>query len=316
MGEVRDFGDVACDLAERLGFPLGVANKEEFVRYACEHTPGVKEAGGFEYMKKNGVWHDPKAKPKFFSYKKIVKPAAYQKDTVAYDEETGVYWDWKKAKMKSAEEAMAKGYTHTKGSYKAYVGQKIGYNVYSGFKPDKINKSGYMELYSSIMEEKGLAPLPTWVAVPEHQTMGAKDLILTTFKVSTQIHSRSQNCKWLTEIYHDNPAWINPVTATDLGIANDDAIKVTSSVGSITTKARVTPAVVPGVIAISHHCGHWEYGRYASANKSPMGAEDAEDKRKWWTENGVHPNWIIPNAPDPINGQLRFMDTVVQVVKV
>ena len=73
---------------------------------------------------------------------------------------------------------------------------------------------------------------------------------------------------------------------------------------------------MPGVIAISHHCGHWEYGRYASGNKAPLGVEENSDKHKWWTKNGVHPNWIIPNAPDPINGQLRFMDTVVQVAKV
>lgn len=315
LGEARDFGDVACELAERLGFPLGVANKEEFVRYACEHTPGVKEAGGFEFMKQNGVWHDPKAKPKFFSYKKVLKRSAYEKDTVIFDKETGVYWDWKKAKYKSAEAAMAKGYTHSKKSYGAYVGQRIGYNVYSGFKPDKVNKSGYMELYSSLMEEKGLPPLPTWSEAPEHKTMGPKDLILTTFKVSAQIHSRSQNCKWLSEIYHENPGWINPLTAAGLGILNGDDIKVTSSVGSITTKARVTPAVVPGVIAISHHCGHWEYGRYASTNKAPMGTVDSEDKRKWWSNNGVHPNWIIPNAPDPVAGQLRWFDTVVQVVK-
>lgn len=315
MGEVRDFGDVACDLAERLGFPLGVKNKEEFVRYSCDHTPGVKEAGGFEYMKRNGVWHDPKAKPRFFSYKKVLKPSVYEKDTVIMDQQTGVYWDWKKAKYKTAEEAMAKGYVHTKKSYKAYVGQRIGDTVYSGFKPDKVNKSGYMELYSSLMEDKGLPPLPTWSEAPEHQRMGSKDLIMTTFKVSTQIHSRSQNCKWLTEIYHDNPGWINPLTAENLGIANGDDIKVTSSVGAITTKARVTPAVVPGVIAISHHCGHWEYGRYASANKAPLSINDASDRFKWWTRNGVHPNWIIPNSPDPVNGQLRFFDTVVQVVK-
>jgi hypothetical protein len=29
----------------------------------------------------------------------------------------------------------------------------------------------------------------------------------------------------------------------------------------------------------------------------------------------VHPNWIIPNKPDPINGQQAWMDTVVKVTK-
>ncbi|MBK1634088.1 DMSO reductase, partial [Thiohalocapsa halophila] len=48
LGEARDFGDVCCDLAERMGFPLGYKSKEEFVRMSCDMTPGVKEAGGFE----------------------------------------------------------------------------------------------------------------------------------------------------------------------------------------------------------------------------------------------------------------------------
>ncbi|MDP6175037.1 MAG: molybdopterin dinucleotide binding domain-containing protein, partial [Rhodospirillales bacterium] len=315
LGEVRDFGDVACELSERMGFSTGFKTKEAFVKDACEHTKGLKEAGGFNYLKRKGVWHDAKAKPKYFSYKKAISPAKLAGATVILDEATGVYWDWKKAKMKSAEEARKKGYTKAKKSYKAYIGQKIGDGVYSGFKPDKVNKSGHMELYSEIMEAKGLAPLPTWLAVPEHEKMKPGELILTTYKVSAQIHSRSANCKWLTEITHDNPAWINPVTAAAKGIGEGDKIKVASAVGEITTRARVTPAVMPGVIAISHHCGHWEYGRYASGKESPFARKDSASGRKWWKRNGVHPNWIIPNAPDPANGQMRFMDTVVTVAK-
>jgi thiosulfate reductase/polysulfide reductase chain A len=30
----------------------------------------------------------------------------------------------------------------------------------------------------------------------------------------------------------------------------------------------------------------------------------------------VHPNWAIANSPDPINGQQRWMDTVVKVTRV
>jgi anaerobic selenocysteine-containing dehydrogenase len=316
LGEARDFGDVCCELAERMGFPLGFGSKEEFVKAACETTPGVKEAGGFEYMWKHGVWHDPEAKPKYFSYRKVLSPEKYRKDGVILDEATGVYWDWKKAKVESEEEALAKGYTHTKKAYKAYVGQRIGYTVYAGFKPDKLNKSGLMELYSSFLEEKGFPPLPTWMPVPEHQNMEPDQLVLTTYKVAPQIHSRSQNCKWLTEIYYENPAWINPATAAAQGIAEGDRIQVKSQVGEIETMAFVTPAVVPGVIAISHHCGHWEYGRYASSKMGPGGVNDQDFERKWWNSNGVHPNWIIPNAPDPVGGQLRWMDTVVTVTKV
>ncbi len=315
LGEARDFADVCCELAQRMGFPLGISSKEEFVKKACEMTPIVKKAGGFEHMKQNGLCVDPEARPRYFSYARAVKPDAYQKNGVIFDQATGVYWNWKKGGAKSEEEARGKGYAHTKGAFKGYVGQRIGDAVYSGFKPDAVNKSGYMELYSALMEEKGFPPLPTWTAVPEHEKMGPDELILTTYKVAAQIHSRSANCKWLSEIYHDNPGWINPLTAAALGIGNGDAIKVRSAVGEIETTARVTPTVVPGVIAISHHCGHWEYGRYASGKPAPNGADDPDFARKWWSSNGAHPNWIIPNAPDPVNGQLRFMDTVVSVTR-
>jgi len=316
LGESRDFCDVVCELAERMGFPLGFKNKEEFVKMSCEMTPEIKAVGGFEYMKKHGVYHDPKAKPEYFGYKKEVKAADLEKDGVILDEATGVYWNWEKSKAKSVEEAQEKGYTHTKSAYKGYVGQKIGEQVYKAFKCDKHNKSGYFEIYSNILKEKGFAPLPTYMPIPEHEKMGPKDLILTTYKVPVQIHSRSQNCKWLTEIYHDNPAKIHWKTATALGIPNGSKIKVKSEIGEIVTTAFVTGQVVPGVIAISHHCGHWEYGRYASGKKAPYAHDNDPDlKLKWWDKNGVHPNWIIPNKPDPINGQLRVMDTVVEVTK-
>jgi anaerobic selenocysteine-containing dehydrogenase len=249
-------------------------------------------------------------------YKKEVKADDLKKEGVVMDEATGTYWNWKKAKLKSEAEAKEKGYTKAKNAYKGYVGQEIGGKVYAGFKPDKLNKSGYFELYSELLKIKDFPPLPTYMAIPEHEKMGSGDLILTTYKVPVQIHSRSANCKWLTEIYHDNPAKINPVTAKPLGIKDGDKIKVKSAVGEITTTANVTEGVVPGIVAISHHLGHWEYGRYASGKKVPIGAGDDPDmKLKHWNNYGVHPNWIIPNKPDPINGQQAWMDTVVKVTK-
>jgi anaerobic selenocysteine-containing dehydrogenase len=316
LGESRDFKDVVCDLANRMGFPLGFNSAEEFVKLSCEMTPGVKEAGGFEYMKKHGVWHDPKAKPKFYGYKKEIKVDDLKKEGVILDEATGTYWNWKKSKAKSEAEAKEKGYTKTKNAYKGYVGQEIGGKAYKCWKPDKLNKSGYFELYSELLKIKNFPPLPTYMAIPEHEKMGSGDLILTTYKVPVHIHARSANCKWLTEMYHDNPGKINPLTAKPLGIKDGDKIKVKSKVGEITTTAKVTEGVVPGIIAISHHLGHWEYGRYASGKKAPLaGDNDPDLKLKYWKTHGVHPNWVIPNRSDPINGQQSWMDTVVKVTK-
>ncbi|HEY5701882.1 MAG TPA: molybdopterin-dependent oxidoreductase [Gammaproteobacteria bacterium] len=316
MGEVRDFKDVCCELAERMGFPLGYSSAEEFVQLSCEMTPGIKEAGGFRYMVENGVWVDPESKPNYYSYKKEIAPEKLTGEGVIYDEETGVYWNWHESKAKSEVEARTKGYTHTKNAYKGYIGQSINGTVYAGFEPDKLNKSGYFEFYSSLLEEKGYPPLPTYTPIPEHEKMSPGQLILSTYKVNVQSHSRTQNCKWLTEIYHENPAWLNPEDAVALGIRDKDKIRVKSELGEIETFAHVTPAVVPGVIAVSNHCGHWEYGRVASGKTTPDSKDDTALEYKWWDFNGVHPNWIIPDRQDPINGQQAWMDTVVTVSRV
>ena len=302
LGEARDFGDVVIQLAEKMGMPLGVgATKEEFVSKSCEMTPTVKAAGGIEYMKKHGVWHDPNDKPQYYSYKEEVKT-----DGAVLDEATGVYW-----KGNAGEK-----YASTEGAYKKYVGQKIGDKVYRGFEPDKLNKTGYFELYSAIMKEKGFGPFPTWIPIPEHEKMKSDELILTTYKVAVQILSRSSHRKWLSELYYNNPAWINSQTASSRGIKDGDKIKIKSSVGEIVTTANVNEKIIPGVIAVSFHVGREESGRYGSGNKSPMAHdEDPDLARKHWDAHGVNPNKVISNASDPISGQMRCMDTVVTVTK-
>ncbi|MFQ6083850.1 MAG: molybdopterin-dependent oxidoreductase, partial [Candidatus Aminicenantia bacterium] len=299
LGGSRDFKDVVCEIANRLGIPLGFNSAEEFVKDACEHTPGVKKAGGFEYMKKHGAWYDKNAKPKYKSYAKELKPEDLEGTIV--DEATGVIW-----KGKNGE-----NYTTTKNAYKKYVGQMINGKAFKGFPPDKINKSGKFEIYSRFLKEKGFNPLPSYLPIPEHEKRKPDELILTTYKVNVQTHSRTQNCKWLTEIYHDNPAWINPKTAAERGIKDGDKIRIKSKIGEIVTKAKVTEGIVPGVIAISFHLGHWEYGEYASGKKTLVHICEPDCQFKWWEETGVNPNWIIPNSPEPIGGQQRWMDTVV-----
>lgn len=303
LGEARDFKDVCCEIAKRLGISLGFNSAEEFVKDACENTPGVKEAGGFEYMKKRGVWHDKNAKPAYRQHEKEVDVTG-----ATLDEATGVYY-------KKAEGDKDYSSLDDKHAAKQYVAQDCGDGkARKGFPPDDHRwKTGLFEIRSEALAKKGFPALPSWMPIPEHQKMGADQLILTTFKVINQTQSRTQNCKWLTEIYHDNPAWINPASAKKLGISDGARIKVKSEIGEIETKARVTEAVVPGVIAISNHCGHWEHGLYASGKESFGHVCETDCKQKWWKEKGVHPNWIIPNKGDPIGGGMRWMDTVVTV---
>jgi anaerobic selenocysteine-containing dehydrogenase len=314
LGEARCQGDVWPELAKRLGFELNYSSKEDFVSQSCEMTPGVKEAGGFEYMKKHGVWHDKNAKPNYGFYETKVDVSG---DGVILDDKTGVYWNWKKAGAASEADAKSKGFLDTKGAKGAYVGQDIDGTAYLAYPPNtKFVKSGYLDFYSDNLAKKGMPAFPTYTPTPEHQKMAKDDLILTTYKVAVHTHSRTAQCKWLSEIKHDNPAWINTETADARGIKNGDKITVSSEIGEITTTAYVTEGIIPGVVAISHSLGREHSGVYGSGKKSPLSggaANDPDANNMWWDKHGTHPNKIIPNKSDPISGGMRWFDTVVRV---
>ncbi len=318
-GEARDFKDVCCDLAQRMDVPLDFETAEDFVSLSCKLTPIVKEKGrGFSGMTKVGVWQDSDAEPAYNSYRKIVPAEALAEDGVIFDEETGVYWNWKTAGASSESDAQSKGYRGTSGAYRGYVGQMVLGVVYEGFKPAATNKSGFFELYSTILETIAVPPMPTYTIIPEHRDMTDDQLVLTSFRVNVQTSSRTQNSMWLDEINDDQSVWINPASAGPRGIADGDRITIASAIGEIEAPARVTENVVPGVVAMSSHVGHWEYGRYASGKNAPFSLDEDHpyEEHKWWPDDhGEHPNWIIQNSAEPISGQQRWMDTVVTVRK-
>ena len=90
---------------------------------------------------------------------------------------------------------------------------------------------------------------------------------------------------------------------------------VRSEVGEIVTRIRITEGIHPRAVAISHHCGHWAYGRYASGRTTQFHVEDADGRLRWWSDYGTHVNLVIPNRGDPIAGSMCWNDTVVTVSK-
>ncbi len=330
LGEARDFKDVCYQLAEVMGDQeildaMKFKTAEEFVRAACEDTPDVKKAGGFAYMKEHGALVPPDVAPRYGISFEEVDPGTAHKDA-----ETGVYWKVDPDPVTGEYPA----YRTTKNAYKKYVGQEVNGKVYRGFKPDKVNKSGLVEIKSPLLEAKGFPAYPAWRPVPEHQSLGTKDLVLTTYKLALHAHSRTSNCKLLSEIAHDNPAWINPETAAKLGIDEGQEITLKANAldnagksalatqKSMKVAVHLTHAIVPGTIAISHSQGRWEYGRYASGSPNPLlsdpdqqaqEAADPDAQLQWWDTYGYHGNWVVPNAGDPIGAGMRWFDPVVTV---
>jgi anaerobic selenocysteine-containing dehydrogenase len=150
--------------------------------------------------------------------------------------------------------------------------------------------------------------------IPPRKSLQPNELILTTFSWNV-LTSQNATCKWVSEITHDNPAWINTVTAEKLGIKTGDRIKINSSIGSIITRAFVTQGINPRVIAISGGCGHWESGRIAQGQK--FKSDDNDTSLLWWEKkgNGAHPYPIIPVSLDKQGFGQGWNDTTVTVTK-
>ncbi|HYF94275.1 MAG TPA: molybdopterin-dependent oxidoreductase [Symbiobacteriaceae bacterium] len=150
-------------------------------------------------------------------------------------------------------------------------------------------------------------------------------VLLPTFRLPTLIHTRSNGAKWLYEISHVNPIWVNPVDAAKLRIKTGDLLKVETEIGHFVDRVWVTEGIRPGVIACSHHLGRWrlheDHGsdRWNSSvvrlqkqgstwrmaqvkGPGPFASSDPDSSRIWWDEGGVHQNLTFPVQPDPISG--------------
>ena len=188
--------------------------------------------------------------------------------------------------------------------------------------------SGRLEFYSSTLAAWGWPEhaVPGYIESHVHPRRLAPGqlVLMSTFRLPTQIHTRSANSKWLDELAHTNPVWIHPADAGRLGVGTGDPVRVETEIGHFVAKTWVTEGIRPGVVACSHHMGRWRpegqpgQGQamatvdlrrrddsWAMGIRAPVGpyeSDDADTGRIWWTEVGVHQNLTFPVHPDPISG--------------
>ena len=188
--------------------------------------------------------------------------------------------------------------------------------------------------------------LPTWFPVPAHEGMKPDELKFVTFKWNVHTQGRTAHHKYQAEIVHGNPIWIGPETAARLGISSGDLLEVTiqrpvgpvwgaapgTPCGTFRQVARIVPGVSPGLLAVSHHLGHWEFGPLGAGQlKGTHGAEGMDPglladrdipDNVWWAAahggvgTGVPLNDAMPIAPTPLTGGQAWFDGVCTVRKV
>jgi anaerobic selenocysteine-containing dehydrogenase len=200
--------------------------------------------------------------------------------------------------------------------------------------------SGKQEFYSETMAEWGYDEeqytIPHYIKShvhPENIDYDDGEMVLVpTFRLPTQIHSRSSNSKYLEEISHNNPVWIHTKDAERLGLETGDLVRMETDIGYYVNEVWVTESIKPGLVAQSHHMGQWKvdrdeedgdiqeggdpygkvtvdlnndesmWGMRQTEGVSPFESSDPDSERVWWNDGGVAQNLTHAPHPDPISG--------------
>jgi anaerobic selenocysteine-containing dehydrogenase len=203
------------------------------------------------------------------------------------------------------------------------AGVKVDGTIKRGFP----TPSGKLEFFSRTLADWGWpeCAIPTYIMSHVHpENLDPEQTILiSTFRLPVQIHTRSANAKWLNEIAHTNPLWLHTSHAAKLGVRTGDLVRVETEIGYFVVRAWVTEGIKPGIVACSHHMGRWKVHENGQRQlmatvrlghdgdkwslKRERGAEpyesnDRDTLRIWWNDVGVHQNLTFPVHPDPISG--------------
>lgn len=255
LGKAMAGGEICIALAKRMGgnfqktFPH--KSSEEFIAQTASRIEGLSKAGGFDLLKKGGVWYDPGAKAVYRCFEK-------------------------------------KGFP---------------------------TPSGKFEIFSKRLQDRGLPAMPTYVPLQAPPGVKDEELILTLYRANVMTF-RLANAKWLAEILHDNPLWINPDTARSMDLHPGDRVKVSSRVGSLVVPVRFSQGIHPRVVVIAEGVGHSELGTIARAKKEK--SSDPDTSLLWWGKegNGVNPHVLVQADFDPVGGGIAWNDTRVTLTKI
>jgi anaerobic selenocysteine-containing dehydrogenase len=314
---IRKFAESQQRPGERLSV-------DEYYAYIFEHSvPGLPEAAAREhltplqFMRRYGA----------FEVKK--KTGALHESPVPEDEREDVRVDrfkrvFTRAPKPASPNVVPIPTLDDDQDGRRRVGVEVDGQILRGFP----TPSGRLEFYSRTLADWGWAEwaLPTYIKSHIHPDNLEADqtVLISTFRLPVQIHTRSANAKWLDEIAHTNPLWLHTSHAARLGVATGDLVRVETEIGHFVVRAWVTEGIKPGIVACSHHMGRWKlkdegqrqlmatvalahegtrWGMKRERGVAPYASSDADTLRLWWTDVGVHQNLTFPVHPDPVSGQ-------------
>ena len=125
------------------------------------------------------------------------------------------------------------------------------------FSPALYKLSQTRKLDASLLGEV-IPPTPqhvaTWDSYEDVKTKEKYPLQLIGYHYKGRTHSHYAHVDWLLEVLPQG-LWINPVDAAARGIKHHDLVRVFNDRGEVRVHAKVTPRIMPGVIALPQ--GAW-----------------------------------------------------------
>lgn len=136
-------------------------------------------------------------------------------------------------------------------------------NPPAGYGSSGSTKTGKYNFMNPLAEENGVDGLPDykdpWEDWPDLEPDADHPMILGFFRVIEHEHTSTFWNVSLMKACGTNPVWINYVDAKELGIADGDAVKISSPWASVEAVAKVTWGIRQGVLAAAGGFGH-KYG--------------------------------------------------------
>lgn len=335
LGESRDIRDFFPELARKIGDGMEEAYEYgstlDYMQTWAENVPVNPDTqkGGLERLLDEGAWENQDREP---FYEPFNKPLTEDDLAGAETNDEGIITKDGIGIGIQIDDKSVRGFMtpSRKFEIRSLFVNQIGKNQDC---EEMIKQSGVLKTKNRPETHQGhdveIDPLPIWRQIDEHENLDSDELIMTSFKWNVHNHGRTMNLKWLAEIVHSNPAWINPQTAEQLGIADGDWIELTSyqsqmlerelpnimhgerdeSGRLVVSKMRVPVVTMPGIhpqaIAMSNSCGHWQYTNVAKAQKQSNGEEHLQgsdtdgyrdedwERNMWWedTSGGDTSKW-------------------------
>lgn len=309
---VRPAADVLIDLANRLELPGFVEDGQpkyqnyfDYIQnWETEPGSGVGLLAGRRGMdgqstlvgRPNPRQLDAYATNKAFWFEPLPDTIKY------YRMANQKYLDWSKAAKfnKTADPIVLNFYSEPLQTFRL-----AGQGLWPGKKPKD------PELAKRLVDY--FDPLPLWYAPFEDQVKDNAEfpLRIITQRPMTHYHSWGSQNAWLRQLLNENPLYMNPAMADQLGLDDGQWVWIESRLGKMTGKLRFSDAVEPGTV--------WTWNAIAKAPGAWSLHSDAPEAKRAILINHIIPDTIPLQGPgkfynnDPITGQAGWYDTLVKV---